>query len=84
MKSMGVICNGAMFSDLQLNASRFQRLLTKVREKQSLDDTVFVSAFVELLHNICVHVALVNRHDKQIRTNLSRVPLAYHVTCTII
>ena len=38
---------------------------------------------VELVYNICVHVALVDRHDAQIRTNLSRVPLAC-LTCTII
>ena len=38
---------------------------------------------VELLYNICVRVALVNRHNKQIRTNLSQVPLAYRLTCTI-
>ena len=35
---------------------------------------------VELLYNMCVRVALVNRHNKQI---LSRVPLAYRLTCTI-
>ena len=77
-------CNGAMFSDLQLNASRLQRSLTKATEKSNRWLIPFLcQPSVELAYNICVRVALVDRHDKQIRTNLSRVPLAYRLSCTI-
>ena len=77
-------CNGAMFSDLQLNASRLQRSLTKATEKSNRWLIPFLcQPSVELVYNICVRDALVDRHDKQIRTNLSRVPLAYRLSCTI-
>ena len=70
-----------MFSELQLNASRLQRSLTKATEKNKRWIIPFLcQPSMELLYNICVRVALVNQHDKQI---LSRVPLAYRLTCTI-
>ena len=51
-------CNGAMFSDLQLNASRFQRSLTKALQKLI---PFLCQPSVELVYNICVRVALVDR-----------------------
>ena len=73
-----------MFSDFQLNTSRLQRSLTKATEKSNRWIIPFLcQPSVELVYNIHVRVALVDRHDKQIRTNLSPVPLAYRLSCTI-
>ena len=46
-------CNGAMFSDLQLNASRLQRSLTKATEKSNRWLIPFLcQPSVELVYNI--------------------------------